>query len=79
MALVTGAARGAARVCAAVLPGMRDQRFGRIVNLSSVIGLVGLQRRTAYSTAKAAIWPVDGGYAANGNPGEDLGPVQALD
>lgn len=148
---------GAAAMCAAVLPGMRAQGFGRIVNLSSVIGLVGLQRRTAYSTAKAAIagltrglalengrhgvtvnavapgyvltevlrekmrlgtldhdlfaersavgrwaqpeeiarvigflaepasgfitaaiWAVDGGYAANGNPGEVLGPLQPL-
>ncbi|HVR50126.1 MAG TPA: SDR family oxidoreductase [Pseudorhodoferax sp.] len=149
---------GASAMCAAVLPGMRAQGFGRIVNMSSVIGLVGLQRRTAYSTAKAAIagltrglalengrhgvtvnavapgyvltevlrekmrlgtldhdlfaersavgrwarpeeiarvvgflaepasgfitaavWPVDGGYAANGNPGEPLGPLQAMD
>ncbi|WP_374521676.1 SDR family NAD(P)-dependent oxidoreductase [Hydrogenophaga sp.] len=148
---------GSATVCKAVLPAMRRQRFGRIVNLSSVIGLVGLQRRTGYSTAKAAIagltrglalengrhgitvnavapgyvltevlqdkmrlgtldhdlfaqraavgrwarpeeiarvvgflcepasgfvtaavWPVDGGYAASGNPGEDLGPLQEL-
>mgnify|MGYP000865795513 CR=1 FL=1 len=149
---------GTAIACAAVLPGMRARGFGRIVNLSSVIGLVGLQRRTAYSTAKAAIagltrglalengrrgitvnavapgyvltevlrekmrlgtldyalfaeraavgrwaepheiarvvgflaepgsgfitaaiWPVDGGYAANGNPGESLGPLAAQD
>lgn len=148
---------GTAAMCTAVLPGMRAQGFGRIVNLSSVIGLVGLQRRTAYSTAKAAIagltrglalengrhgvtvnavapgyvltevlrekmrlgsldydlfaersavgrwavpeeiarvigflaepasgfitaavWAVDGGYAANGNPGEALGPLQAM-
>lgn len=149
---------GAAAMCAAVLPGMRERGFGRIVNLSSVIGLVGLQRRTAYSTAKAAIagltrglalengrhgvtvnavapgyvltevlrekmrrgtldyelfaersavgrwatpeeiarvvgflaepasgfvtgaiWAVDGGYAMNGNPGEALGPLSAMD
>jgi NAD(P)-dependent dehydrogenase (short-subunit alcohol dehydrogenase family) len=149
---------GAALTCAAAIPGMRAQGFGRIVNLSSVIGLVGLQRRTAYSTAKAAIagltrglalengrygitvnavapgyvlteilrgaiergsldydriaersavgrwaqpweiarvvaflaepdssfitaaiWPVDGGYAANGNPGEDLGPRPSIE
>ena len=149
---------GSAIVSSALIPDMRAQRFGRIVNLSSVIGLVGLQKRTAYSTAKAAIagltrglalengrhgitvnavapgyvltdvlkdkmkagtldyalfadrsavgrwaepseiarvigflaepasgfitaavWPVDGGYAANGNPGEDLGPVQPMD
>ena len=145
---------GSALVCAAVIPHMREKNFGRIVNLSSVLGLVGLQRRTAYSTAKAAIagltrglalengrygitvnavapgyvltdvlrekmqlgtldhdlfaqrsavgrwaepweiarivgflaepgsgfvtaavWAADGGYSANGNPGEDLGPL----
>ena len=149
---------GSALTSAAAIPGMRAQGFGRIVNLSSVIGLVGLQRRTAYSTAKAAIagltrglalengrygvtvnavapgyvltevlrgaikqgtldydlfaersvvgrwaqpweiarvvaflaepdsgfitaaiWPVDGGYAANGNPGEDLGPLPSIE
>lgn len=148
---------GSALVSAAVIPAMRQAGFGRIVNLSSVIGLVGLQKRTAYSTAKAAIagltrglalengrhgitvnavapgyvltevlktkmrlgtldhdlfaqraavgrwaepweiarvvsfladpasgfitgaiWPVDGGYAMNGNPGEDLGTVSSL-
>jgi NAD(P)-dependent dehydrogenase (short-subunit alcohol dehydrogenase family) len=145
---------GSAIVCAQVIPHMREQRLGRIINMSSVIGVVGLQRRTAYSTAKAAIegltrglalengrhgitvnalapgyvltevlqekmrlgtldhdlfaqrsavgrwaqpweiarvvgflaepasgfitgstWSVDGGYAINGNPGEDLGPL----
>jgi len=145
---------GSAIVCAHVIPQMRELRFGRIINMSSVIGVVGLQRRTAYSTAKAAIegftrglalengrhgitvnalapgyvltevlkekmrlgtldhdlfaqrsavgrwaqpweiarvvgflaepasgfitgstWSVDGGYAINGNPGEDLGPL----
>jgi NAD(P)-dependent dehydrogenase (short-subunit alcohol dehydrogenase family) len=149
--------RGSALCAAAVLPGMREQGFGRIINLSSVIGLVGLQRRTAYSTAKAAIagltrglalengrhgvtvnavapgftltqvlqskiddgrlnyelfaqhaavgrwgrpweiarvvafladpasgfitgaiWPVDGGFGANGNPGEQLGPLAEM-
>lgn len=145
---------GAAKVAAAALPAMRRVGFGRIINISSVIGHVGLQRRTSYSTAKAAIggltrglalengrygvtvnsvspgyvltdvlrakiaagtlayepfaqrsavgrwaapveiarvirflaepasgfitgadWLVDGGYAVNGNPGEDLGPL----
>jgi NAD(P)-dependent dehydrogenase (short-subunit alcohol dehydrogenase family) len=149
---------GSAQVAAAVIPDMRARGFGRIVNLSAVIALVGLQRRTPYSTAKAAIagltrglalengrhgitvnavapgyvltdvlkekmrlgtldytlyaqrsavgrwaqpweiarvvsfladpasgfitaavWPVDGGYAANGNPGEPLGPVTPMD
>lgn len=145
---------GSANVAAELIPAMRERHFGRIVNLSSVIGLVGLQRRTPYSTAKAAIggltrglalengrygitvnavapgftltdilkdklkagtlnynlfanraavgrwaepweiarvirflaepessfitgviWEVDGGYAGNGNPGEDIGPL----
>jgi NAD(P)-dependent dehydrogenase (short-subunit alcohol dehydrogenase family) len=145
---------GASLVASALIPGMRERRYGRIVNLSSVIGLVGLQRRTPYSTAKAAIsgltrglalengrhgitvnavapgytltdvlkdkvsagtlnyelfaeraavgrwaqpwevarvirflaepdsgfitgvvWEVDGGYACNGNPGENIGPI----
>lgn len=148
---------GSAIVCAAVIPQMREKKFGRIVNLSSVLGLVGLQRRTSYSTAKAAIagltrglalengrygitvnavapgyvltdvlrekmrlgtldhdlfaqrsavgrwaepweiarivgflaepgsgfvtaavWAADGGYSANGNPGEDLGPLSDM-
>jgi NAD(P)-dependent dehydrogenase (short-subunit alcohol dehydrogenase family) len=145
---------GSANVAAALIPSMRERHYGRIVNMSSVIGLVGLQRRTPYSTAKAAIsgltrglalengrhgitvnavapgftltdilkdklkagtlnynlfasraavgrwaepweiarvirflaepessfvtgvvWEVDGGYAGNGNPGEDIGPL----
>ena len=54
---------GSAQVAAAFLPAMRDNRFGRIINLSSVIGHVGLGRRTAYSTAKAAIGGLTRGLA----------------
>lgn len=54
---------GAAIVAAAFIAGMREKGFGRIVNLGSVIGHVGLPRRTAYSTAKAAIGGLTRGLA----------------
>jgi NAD(P)-dependent dehydrogenase (short-subunit alcohol dehydrogenase family) len=54
---------GSAQVAAAFIPAMRGNRFGRIINLSSVIGHVGLGRRTAYSTAKAAIGGLTRGMA----------------
>ena len=37
------------------VPGMRQAGFGRIVNLSSVLGLVGLPYRAGYGVAKTAI------------------------
>lgn len=37
------------------LPGMRAARWGRIINVSSVYGLIGGKGEVAYSTAKAAI------------------------
>jgi NAD(P)-dependent dehydrogenase (short-subunit alcohol dehydrogenase family) len=55
--------RGSALCAGVVLPAMRESGFGRIINLSSVIGLIGLQRRTAYSTAKAAIAGLTRGLA----------------
>lgn len=39
----------------AVLPSMRAQRWGRIINMSSALGLVGLAERTPYATSKGAI------------------------
>jgi NAD(P)-dependent dehydrogenase (short-subunit alcohol dehydrogenase family) len=47
--------RGTFLMVSAVLPAMKARRFGRIVNLSSILGLVGFPFRTAYSTAKSAI------------------------
>ncbi len=47
--------RGAFLVSRACVPAMKAKRFGRIVNVSSVAGLVGMPRRVAYSVAKSAL------------------------
>jgi NAD(P)-dependent dehydrogenase (short-subunit alcohol dehydrogenase family) len=47
--------RGTFLVSSAVIPRMKERRFGRIVNLSSILSLVGFPFRAAYTTAKSAI------------------------
>ncbi len=43
-------------LCArAVLPHMKERESGRIINLSSTLGLVGLADRTPYTTSKGAV------------------------
>ena len=39
----------------AVLPHMKERGHGRIINLSSTLGLVGLADRTPYATSKGAV------------------------
>lgn len=39
----------------AVLPGMKRHRFGRIVNIGSILGVVGKAGRAAYCTSKSAL------------------------
>lgn len=46
---------GAAHFSALCVPAMRAAGFGRIVNLSSVLGLVGPPFRAGYATAKTAL------------------------
>lgn len=41
--------------CRAVVPHMRKAGYGRIVNLASAVGLVGLGGRTPYASSKGAI------------------------
>ena len=41
--------------CRAALPGMRERKWGRIINLASALGLVGLANRTPYTASKGAI------------------------
>tara|TARA_B100000315_G_scaffold258428_1_gene310490 strand:- start:12025 stop:12732 length:708 start_codon:yes stop_codon:yes gene_type:complete len=44
------------RVCQAVVEGMRKGRFGRIVNITSIFGVVSKPERSAYSTSKFALF-----------------------
>ena len=41
--------------CKAVIPHMKERQYGRIINLSSALGLVGLANRTPYTTSKGAV------------------------
>ncbi|XZE52382.1 SDR family NAD(P)-dependent oxidoreductase [Planctomycetaceae bacterium SH139] len=42
-------------MCKAVVPWMRQSGWGRIVNLASTLGMVGLANRTPYATSKGAV------------------------
>lgn len=46
---------GVVRVTKAVLPGMRERRAGRIINMSSISGRVGVPGLSAYCSAKYAL------------------------
>lgn len=41
--------------CKAVVPGMKAAGYGRIVNMASTLGLVGLANRTPYTSSKGAV------------------------
>jgi NAD(P)-dependent dehydrogenase (short-subunit alcohol dehydrogenase family) len=41
--------------CRAVIPGMRARGWGRLINLASALGLVGLAGRTPYTASKGAV------------------------
>jgi gluconate 5-dehydrogenase len=41
--------------CRAVLPQMRARKWGRIINISSALGMVGLSGRTPYTASKGAV------------------------
>lgn len=47
--------RGTWNVCRSVVPIMREAAYGRIVNLASTLGLVGLANRTPYASSKGAV------------------------
>ena len=47
--------KGAFYVCRAVVPAMRQQKYGRIVNVTSLAGYIGSPNEVHFSTAQAAI------------------------
>ena len=47
--------KGAFHCTQAVLPSMIEQRYGKIINISSIAALVGLYDRVDYATAKAGM------------------------
>jgi acetoacetyl-CoA reductase/3-oxoacyl-[acyl-carrier protein] reductase len=53
-----------------VLPIMRNDNYGRIINLSSVVAQQGVAGTTAYAASKAALWGLCRSLAVeNGNKG----------
>ena len=44
------------QLCRAVVPGMRKRRYGRIVNIKSIYGLVSREGRSAYSASKFGLF-----------------------
>jgi NAD(P)-dependent dehydrogenase (short-subunit alcohol dehydrogenase family) len=41
--------------CRSIVPAMRQSGYGRIVNIASTLGLVGLANRTPYASSKGAV------------------------
>jgi NAD(P)-dependent dehydrogenase (short-subunit alcohol dehydrogenase family) len=48
--------KGTFLMCRALLPVMREQTWGRIINVSSVVGQMGVPGTVAYSSAKAGMF-----------------------
>jgi len=78
---------GAVRVIQAVLPHMRERRSGKIINISSLGGLVGMPFQAFYSASKFALEGVTealrlelapfGIEVTNVNPGDVRTPITA--
>ena len=47
--------RGTFLMCRAAVPAMRDRRWGRIINVSSMAGVIAAPRSTPYSASKAGV------------------------
>ena len=55
----------------AILPFMREQNYGRIINFSSVLAQRGVAGTSAYAASKAALWGMAKSIAAE-NAGKDI-------
>jgi len=55
---------GSFNVISMVLPIMRDQNWGRIINFSSVVAQTGVPGTSAYAASKAAMWGMSKSIAA---------------
>jgi NAD(P)-dependent dehydrogenase (short-subunit alcohol dehydrogenase family) len=56
--------KGTFLMCRALLPLMRDQKWGRIINISSVVGQIGVPGTVAYSASKSGIFGITRTLAA---------------
>ena len=43
------------RLSGAVLPAMKERRFGRVINIGSIAGALGAERQVVYASAKSAL------------------------
>ena len=48
--------KGTFLMCRAILPFMREQKWGRIINVSSVVGQMGVPGTVAYSASKSGLF-----------------------
>jgi len=56
--------RSVFRLCQSVLPGMRQQRWGRIVNVASIFSVISKEHRATYSASKFGLDGLTTGLAA---------------
>jgi len=56
--------RSVFRLCQAVLPGMRQRRWGRIVNIASIFSVISKEYRATYSASKFGLDGLTTGLAA---------------
>jgi NAD(P)-dependent dehydrogenase (short-subunit alcohol dehydrogenase family) len=54
------------QLCAAVLPGMKERKFGRIVNIGSIAAALGAERQATYTSAKSALYGLTRSVALEG-------------
>jgi NAD(P)-dependent dehydrogenase (short-subunit alcohol dehydrogenase family) len=54
------------QLCAAVLPGMKQRKFGRIVNIGSIAAAIGAERQAPYTSAKSALYGLTRSVALEG-------------